>query len=171
MLALLLFDLCLLCCLNESFFSCRGGGAERHDLCHRQGQGNLRVFVARFYLLFWGFVCFFDSNAIYGQGVVWHSTGGEETPEGPHCPAPPAPLHSFHSDFLTSTFLFLTGERSRYFFLGLSYFHLCWCFFSFLILRIVYFIWGRWGPGRLGGCRTNVAIDLSWRFIQQTLDM
>lgn len=38
-------------------FSCRGG-AERHDLCHRQGQGSLRVSVARFYLLFYSF--FFD---------------------------------------------------------------------------------------------------------------
>lgn len=44
-LALLLFDLCFLCCLNEFlksiFFSCREAA----------GQESLRVFVTRFYLL------------------------------------------------------------------------------------------------------------------------
>lgn len=87
----------------------------------------------------------FNANDIYGQGVVWHSTGGEGTPEGPHCPAPLA--------FCTLKFypqlLFSQLGGGPYFSGFVLFFYHCWRFF--LIPYFEIFLLLALGTGEVGG--------------------
>lgn len=112
--------------------------------------------MARFYLLLFFFS--FDFNDIYGRGVTWHSTGGEEAPEGPPCPAPlvlcsPSILTCSHQ-------LFFPWREKEVNFSRICLIFSCFeaFFSSCLLLRILYFI-GHWGSGRLAAHKCSYFPD------------
>lgn len=117
---------------------------QQRDLCQRQGQESLRVFVARFYLLFFLLILM----VFMGRGsLTFHWWWG--TPEGPHCPAPlvqctPSILTCSHQRFLAVNFSWFVLFSAVLKLFPLSF---SWEFFILL------------GTGDLGGGRfTNVAL-------------